>query len=96
MTVQFSNTAFPLMQNPHRFQNHLILVLTIIHPEVLRECFSPPLSISDCEVARGAIGATANELFAARCACEGVHSTEFKSCLERLGEMETVDFLWRI
>lgn len=62
MKVHFSNTVFPLMQNPHRFQNHLILVLTIIHPEVLRECFSPPLSVSDCEVARGAIRATANEL----------------------------------
>lgn len=35
------------------------------------------------------VGTTAHELFAARCACECEHSTEFKSSLERLGEMET-------
>ena len=34
--VHFSNTIFPLMQNAHKSQNHLILVLTTVHPEVLK------------------------------------------------------------
>lgn len=68
--VHFSNTLFPLTQNTHGSQDHLILVITTVYPEACQGTCHLLWTFSRGEVIPCVWGAIAHELLTARRACE--------------------------
>ena len=85
------HTVFPLVQHLRKSPSHLIAVVTTVHPKVRKS-----LCFSHCQVIQCVVSIDTQEMFVTWCTHECDHSTEIKSSLERLGEMEALAFLQRI